>query len=510
MCNRRIEVRKIRKVLELHFNEKLSQEKIGYALNISRSAARDYLMRYRGLRVPWSEASELSDNELESLLFPEIKNTRKPQPDWKYIHKEMKRKGATLAVLYEEFLDIHPDAISYSQFCRRYKEYNEKLPASGRNTYQAGQQIMVDYAGHTVNVVVQETGEERTAQIFVGILPCSGYTYAEATWDQKKVSWISSHVRMFNFFGGTARYLIPDNLKSAVTKAGWNELVLNRTYEDLADHYGILIEPARPAKPKDKSLVENAVKIAERRILFCLRNHTFFGLNDLNEKISELLEQLNSRKTKRMPLGRKQIFDELEKHELKSLPDKPYEYAEFKTQLVRQDYTVNVDDHAYSVPYQYIRQTVEVKITEHTVLIYHNNNCVASHPKSSVRFGQTINFLHMPENHKAIKQWSPERLLDMAGFIGQGTLAFIESLEPTTMTEISRYRSGNKLQKLLSDYGEDKLNQACVYAKESKANSLKQVERILKNKGSQLVNTTTKIDDGVSNHENIRGNNYYH
>jgi len=510
MCNRRIEMRKIRKVLDLYFNQNLSQEKIGYVLNISRSAARDYIARYRALGLPWSEVSELSDKEIEELLFPKATSVRKPQPDWKYIHKEMKRKGATLAVLYEEFLDVYPDGISYSQFCRRYKEYNKKLPASARNTYQAGQQIMVDYAGHTVDVTDQTTGEVRTAQIFVGILPCSGYTYAEATWDQKKVSWISSHVRMFNYFGGTARYLIPDNLKSAVTKSGWNDLVLNRTYEDLADHYGVIIEPARPARPKDKSLAENAVKIVERRILFCLRNHTFFGLNELNAKICELIEELNNRETKRMPNGRTRIFDELERHELKSLPEKPYQYTEFKTQLVRQDYTISVDEHAYSVPYQYIRQKVDVKITEHMVSVYHNNNCIASHPKSSIKFGQTMNQLHMPDNHQAIKQWSPEKLLDVAGFIGQETLAFIQSLEPDDMTEIKRYKTGSKLQELVDKYGSEKLNQACLYAVESKINNLKQVGNLLNNGNYQLASETRKVADGIGEHENIRGNNYYH
>jgi len=510
MCNRRIELRKIRKVLKLHFNEKLSQEKIGYALNISRSAARDYIVRFGALKLPWEEVSELSDIELESLLFPKTDASKKPQPSWEYIHKEMRRKGATLAVLYEEFIEINPDGISYSQFCRRYKEYNKSLPVSARNTYQAGQQNMVDYAGHTVDVIDQETGEARIAQIFVGILPCSGLTYAEATWDQKKVSWINSHVRMFNYFGGTARYLIPDNLKSAVTKAGWNELVLNRTYEDMADHYGILIEPARPARPKDKSLAENAVKNVERRILFCLRNHTFFGLNELNEKIYELIEQLNNRKTKRMPNGRRQVFDELEKHELRDLPAIHYEYAEFKTQLVRQDYTINVDEHAYSVPYQYTRQKVEVKITEHMVSVYHNNNCIASHPKSSVKFGQTINSLHMPENHKVIKQWSPERLLQVAEFIGQETLAFIESLEPKEMTEISRYKTGGKLQDLVDEYGSENLNPACLYAIESKIKNLKQVENLLKHKNYQSGSDAIPVADGVSEHENIRGNTYYH
>jgi len=509
MCNRRIEMRKIKKVLEYTYNENLSQHKIANIMHISRGAVRDYQRRFKAIGISWKDGSELSNTELESLLFPKRPSNNKPHPDWSYIHKEMKRKGATIAVLYEEYFAENPSGISYSHFFNEYKKYRKKLPASIRLVHHAGEKIMVDYAGHTVKVVDQETGEIRKAQIFVGILPCSGYTYAEATWDQKKVSWISSHVRMFNYFGGVARYLIPDNLKSAVTKAGWNNLVLNRTYEDMAEHYGIIVEPARPGQPKDKALGENAVKIVERRILFCLRNHTFFGLNELNQKILELVEKINAKETKRIPLGRTKFFETLEKHELKPLPEKPYQYAEFKTQLVRPDYTINIDEHAYSVPYQFIQQKVEVKVTENTIEIFHNQNRIASHPKSSVQGGCTMNQLHMPENHKKIKEWLPERLLDVASFAGDEVLKFIQHLEPTQMTEIGRYKAGTRLQKLLDEHGDEKLNKACRYARESKAFSLDQVQNIIKNKYNQLTDAI-QINDGVSEHENIRGSNYYH
>jgi len=503
-------MRKIRKVLEYKFNEGMSQVKIASALDISRGAVRDYLRRFNVVAISWAEVSAMSNQELESLLFPTKEATKPAHPDWAYIHREMKRKGATLAVLHEEYIAENPSGISYTHCCNLYSAYRKKLPASARLTHHAGEKIMVDYAGHTVDVVVQETGEVKKAQIFVGILPCSGYTYAEATWDQKKASWISSHVRMFNFFGGTARYLIPDNLKSAVTVAGWRNLVLNRTYEDMADHYGVIVEPARPAKPKDKALGEAAVKVVERKILFCLRNHTFFGLNELNEKIHELLKKINLKETKKIPLGRTRLFDELERHELRALPKKPYQYAEFKMQMVQVDYTVNVDGHYYSVPYQYIQQKVEVRITEKLIEVFHKNNRIASHPKSSAQGLCTMNSLHMPENHKKIKEWTPERLLDVAGFIGEDTQAFIKHLNPLNMTEIGRYKAGTKLQKLVSEYDEIKLNQACAYAIGSKAYGLNQVENILKNKINQLNDSQVKANDGVSEHENIRGSNYYH
>jgi len=502
-------MRKTLKVIKYRYDENMSQQKIANALNISRGAVRDYLSRFNATGLSWLDVKELSDRELELLLFPKVDTIKSECPDWAYIHTEMKKKGATLAVLHEEYIAYKLSGIGYSHFCRQYKKFTKKLPASARLTHQAGEKIMVDYAGHTVSVTNQKTGKKKTTQIFVGILPCSGYTYAEATWDQKKVSWISSHVRMFNYFGGVARYLIPDNLKSAVTKAGWSNLVLNRTYEDMADHYGVIVEPARPGMPKDKALGENAVKIVERKILFCLRNHTFFSLNELNSKILELLEKINAKETKRIPLGRKKIFNQLERHELKRLPEKPYKYTEFKTQLVRPDYTINVDDHAYSVPYQYIQQKVEVRISEHTVEVYQSNYRIASHPKSSVQWGSTMNQLHMPENHKQIKQWSPERVLDVAGFIGSEALSFIKQLNPENMSEIGRYKAGSKLQKLLTKYGEEKLNQACKYAQESKAFTVAQLENILSNKINQLIRSI-ESNDGVSEHENIRGNDYYH
>ena len=503
-------MRKAVKIFDYRFVERMSQEKIAAALSISRGAVRTYLRRFRATGLDWPLKPSLSESELESLLFPTKSSERLPQPNWANIAKEMKRKGATLEVLWSEYKQVTPDGMSYTHFCRLYREFKKKIPASARLVHKAGEKVMVDYAGHTVDVVVPETGEIRKAQIFVGMLPCSGYTYAEATWDQKKPSWIGSHVRMFEFFGGVPRYLIPDNLKSAVTVAGWNNLVLNRTYEDLGDHYRVIIEPTRPGKPKDKALVELAVKQVERSILFCLHNHTFFGLQELNDKIFELLHKLNNRETKKIPEGRRKVFNELEKHALKPLPEKPYEYAEFFIQTVQVDYSINLAGHYYSVPYQYIGQKVTVKVTERLVEVFCKEKSIATHPRSAVLGESTINNLHMPDNHKAIKQWSPERLLEVSGFIGEQVQEFISLLEPKNMTEIGRYKTGSKLQKLVDQYGEKLLNQACAHATELKALNMEHIENILKNKLDQIANTPALMNDGVDNHENIRGSKYFH
>ncbi|WP_157753571.1 IS21 family transposase [Ghiorsea bivora] len=478
-------MRKAIKVFEYRFVEDFSQERIASALSISRSAVRTYLRRFKATGLAWPLENNMSHDELESLLFPKRESPKHHQPNWVEISKEMKRKGATIEVLWSEYKQANPEGLSYSHFCRLFRAFKKKLPASARLIHKAGEQVMVDYAGHTVEVVIPDTGEIKRAQIFVGMLPCSGYTYAEATWDQKKPSWIGSHVRMFEFFGGVPRYLIPDNLKSAVTVAGWKNLVLNRTYEDLGEHYRVIIEPARPHKPKDKSLVELAVKEVERKILFCLRNHTFFGLQELNDKIYVLLQRLNNRETKKIPQGRLKLFNELEKNELKPLPANAYEYAEFTAQTVQIDYTINTEGHYYSVPFQYIGQKVDIKTTEKKIEVFCKGKTIASHPRSSVTGGNTINNLHMPENHKAIKQWSQERLLEVAGFIGRETQSFVALLEPEKMMEVSRYKVGTKLQKLLDQYGDTLVNKACDHAISLSALSINHLENILKNKSKQ-------------------------
>lgn len=499
----------IRKVLQYVWEEGLSQAKASKVLGVSRFTVAEYIKRARAAHLSWPLDNALSDKELEDLLFPKGEAKRGlPQPDWDLVHKEMKRRGATLAELHREYLEQYPNGMRYRRFCQLYKKYRKKLPVSMRQTHVAGEKIFVDYAGHTIPVVLPETGEIRHAQIFVGVLGASNYTYAEATWDQKLPSWIGSHVRMFEYFGGVTQYLVPDNLKSAVTVAGWKHLVLNKTYQDMADHYRTIIEPTRPARPKDKAKVEKAVQVVERWIIFRLRNRTFFGLAELNSEISKLLKELNDRKTRRIPGGRRSLFNELEKDKLKPLPKKPYEYAEFKTMTVQADYTISIHNHAYSVPYTLVGKKVDVRITERMIEVLSDGQRVASHPRSSITGGATISESHMPENHRKIREWTPHRLLDIANFVGPCTFAFIESLNISNISEVGRYKLGTRLAALSHEYPTERIEAACARALEIRAPGIEQVENILKNNLDQAVEDEG-INDGIVEHENIRGSQYY-
>ena len=500
----------IRKVLKYILEEELSQAKTSKVLGISRYTVAEYVKRAKAANLTWPLDDSLSDKDLEELLFPKTEMKRGlPQPDWDWVHKQMKRRGATLMDLHREYLEEHPNGLKYRRFCQLYKQYKKTLPASMRQTHVAGEKIFVDYAGHTIPVVVPETGNERHAQIFVGTLGASNYTFAEATWDQTLPSWIGSHIRMFEYFGGVSRYLVPDNLKSAVTVAGWKRLVLNKTYSDMADHYGTIVEPTRPAHPKDKAKVEKAVQVVERWILFRLRNKVFFGLEELNAEIAKLLKELNSRKTRKLPEGRKKLFEEIEKDKLKPLPQHPYEYAEFRTQMVQVDYTISVDGHAYSVHHSNIGKRVDIRITERMVEILHNGERIASHPRSTIKGGSSISESHMPENHRRIREWTPQRLLDMANFIGTGTVTFVKSLNPSNLSEIGRYKIGTRLVALSEEYTPQRIESACIRALEIHAPGIEQVENILKNNLDQFSANSTEIDDGVNEHENIRGSQYY-
>jgi len=385
----------IKKILELSLGKGLSNSAVARAVvdhkknkPISRKTVGNILKRARAAKLSWPIDEAMTDNELETLLFPVRDSSNKPPiPDCRYIEHEMKKPGATLMVLWEEYREEVPSGLGYSRFCDLYRAYKKKLPASMRQTHKAGDKIFVDYAGHTIGITIPATGEIRKAQIFVGVLGASDYSYAEATWDQTLSSWIGSHVRMFEYFGGVSRYLVPDNLKSAVTAAGWKKLVLNRTYEDMSDHYGVIVEPARPRKPKDKSKAEKTVQIVERWILFRLRNHFFTSLHELNAEIGRLLVDFNNRKTKRIPEGRAALFERLEKPELSPLPLALYQMAIYRTCRVQPDYTVCVDEHYYSVPYSLIGQQVDVKITEKLIDIYHKNVRIATHPKNHLKGG---------------------------------------------------------------------------------------------------------------------------
>ena len=399
---KRLPMRKIRDVLRLSA-EGLSTRQIAASLAIGRTTLRGYLDRATELGLGWPLPAEMSDTDLERCLFHRAhQNTQRieTQPDWSYIHRELRRKGVTLSLLWEEHRSDHPEGYGYSRFCELYTRWEGKLSPVMRQRHPAGERLFVDYVGHTIDVIDPQTGEVRAAQLFVATLGASSYTFAEATWTQSLPDWISSHVRAFGFLGGVTAQVVSDNLKAGVTKACFYDPVINRTYADLATHYDTAVVPARPHKPKDKAKVEGAVLLVERWILARLRNRQFFSLGDVNAAIRPLLDQLNDKVSRHLGASRKQLFEQLDKPALKPLPTAPYVYAEWKKCRAGLDYHVAIDKHYYSVPHQLLKKALWARITARTVEVFHGGQRVASHVRTSGNGRHSTQREHMPAHHK--------------------------------------------------------------------------------------------------------------
>lgn len=504
-------MRKIRQVLRLHYESDLSRRAIARSLGLSRDAVTDYLTRTAATKLTWPLPSDMDDAALEQRLFPILvakDSPRKPQPDWVLVHQELKRKGATLNVLHEEYLTEHPGGFNYSLFCQRYREFKQTLKRHMRQSYVAGERVFVDYAGPTMPIIEHGSGNKLKAQIFVGVLGASNYIYAEAHWSQKLPDWIAAHVRMFEHFGGTPAVVVCDNLKSAVIKASRTEPVVNATYQNMADHYGTVILPARARKPKDKAKAENGMLIIERWILFRLRKRVFCSLGELNEAIQLLLIEVNSRSFKKLPGNRQSSFETIDLPALLPLPDASYEYAEFRKVRVGLNYHIEVDGCHYSVPFVLCRKEVELRLTAATVEVLHGGHRVASHARSTDK--TVTEPLHMEAAHRHFGLWEASQSLDWAQQTGAHVHAFIQLLLSATRTHEQGYRATIGLKKLAHDFGNDRLNASCQRAIEIGATTLSSIRSILRNGLDQQPSAMTTQQEADFEHLNVRGPGYYH
>jgi transposase len=506
-------MRKIKEVVRLKWEHGLSNREIARSCSISRSTVADYLRRFEDEGLSWPLPPELDEAELEKRLFPLPQvppSGSRPWPDWSEIHRELRRKGVTLFLLWEEYKQAHPQGYQYSWFCHQYREWTGKLDLVMRQEHRAGEKVFVDYAGQSAPVVDRTTGEIREAQIFIAVLGASNYTYAEATWSQSLPDWISSHVRAFQYFGGVAELVVPDNLKSGVTKACLYEPDLNPTYQDMANHYGCAVIPTRVRKPRDKAKVEVGVQLVERWILARLRNVTFFSLAELNATIRELLVKLNNRPFKKLPGSRRSLFETLDKPALKALPVQSYVYAEWKKARVHIDYHVEVDSHYYSVPYQLIKREIDVRITINTIEVFYKGRRVASHRRSYRKGGFTTLKENMPKRHQKYAEWTPDRLIRWAAKTGSATAKLIEAVLASRPHPQQGFRSSLGILRLGKQYGQQRLKAACGRALAIGSLSFKSVQAILKTGLDTRPLPTAPLEPPAIQHENIRGPNYYH
>jgi len=507
-------MRRVREVLRLCWEQQLSARQVARSIGLGRSTVAEYLRRAQAAGLSWPLPAGIDDAELEQRLFPPqptAPSGNRPVPDWAQVHEELKHKGVTLALLWEEYKATSPaTGFQYSWFCRAYRLWAGLLDLSMRQDHRAGEKLFVDYAGPTVAIVNPHTGEVRDAQIFVAVLGASNYTYAEATWTQSLPDWIGSHIRAFEFFGGSAELLIPDNLKSAVIKPHLYEPDLNPTYQELASHYGSAVIPARVRRPKDKAKAEAGVLLVERWILACLRKRTFFSLDELNEAIAELLVRLNNKPFQKLPGSRRSMFEKLDRPALRPLPPTRYEFSEWKGARVHIDYHIEVDHHYYSVPYQLVKHKVDARFTRTTVEVFYKGKRVASHRRSFQRGRHTTLTEHMPPSHRHYAEWTPERLCRWAAKIGPATKVFIEHLLGSRAHPQQGFRSCLGILSLSKSYDDARIEAACARATAIGANSCKSVTSILK-KGldSQPPPEVSSQPSLPLVHDNIRGAEYY-
>jgi transposase len=479
---------------------------------MGRTTVREYLQRAHRAGLSWPLPVGLSDGDLEALLFPppvSATHAPRPLPDWQHLHEELRRKGVTLFLLWEEYKAVYPDGYEYSRFCELYRQWRGKLPVWMRQDHKAGEKLFVDYAGMTMPVVNRETGEVRQAEVFVATLGASNYTYAEASWTQTLPDWVASHVRAFAFFGGASELVIPDNLRSGVSYSCRYDPDANPTYAEMAAHYGTAILPTRVHKPKDKAKVESGVLGVERRILAKLRNRTFFSLAELNQAISMLLVQYNRRPFQQLEGSRRSLFLKLDKPALRPLPATRYEYAEWEKARVNLDYHVRADDHYYSVPYRLVKEEVHVRLTITAVEIFHDGVRVTSHLRSHHKHRHTTKKPHMPEGHRAHAEWTPERVIRWVGRAGAAAAEVAERIIASRAHPEQGFRACMGIKRLGETYGIDRLEAACRRALAIQSPSYKSIKSILA-KGldrgplPQRTPATPPIE-----HDNVRGADYY-
>jgi len=516
MATERLSMRATREILRQRWVQ--GQPHRAVALNTERSVGAVYetLRRAADAGLDWERVQGLTDDALDAALYrrPAVAGARgaRPQPDCVYLHTERRKPGVTLELLHLEYLERHPDGYRYTQFCDIYRRWLGRRRLTMRQVHRGGAKGFVDYAGKKPCLTDPATGERIPVELFVIALGASSYTYAEATATQQLPDWIASHTRAFAFYGGVPRAVVPDQLKSAVTIPCRYEPGIQRTYAELAAHYGTTILPARPAKPRDKAVAEVAVQVAERWIVARLRHETFYTLGALNERIAELLAALNAKPMRHYgSASRRDLFERLERPHLRPLPAESFEYADWLKAGVNVDYHIAVEQHFYSVPHTLVplHERLDVRLTATAVEVFHRGQRVAAHRRSFERGRHTTLTEHMPKAHQAHAGWRPSRFVDWATTIGPQTAALVTAILADRPHPEQGYRSCLGILRLAKRYDPARLEAACGRALAAGARSYRHVAAILQRGLDRLTPGTPPAAPPVV-HENIRGREYYH
>lgn len=507
-----LSMRKFREILRLDFSG-LSQRQIARSLNISVGCVHKYLKLARASSLIWPLGG-LDDEALKKRLYQSSSPRKSAKnytlPDGSWIEKELKHKGVTLRLLHEEYKISYPDTFyGYTKFCEFYTSWRKAHRVSCRQTHKAGDVGYVDYAGPTVPLrdpMTEEICQE--ASLFVMVLGASQYSYCEATLDKSLPNWIGAHTRAFGYFGGVPALLVPDNLKTGVSKAHPYDPEVQWTYGEMAQYYGCAIMPARPYKPKDKASAESGVLLVERWILARLRHKVFYDLATLNQDIQVLLKGLNNKLFQKRSGSRASHFKEVEFPALKPLPARPYEVAFFKSVKIPPDYHILYEGHYYSVPYTLVGKEVTLRATAHTIEILFKGQRLASHPR---RFSPGLSTCpsHGPETHRKHREWSLEKALKWAQELGPATAKMMEYWGQEKSHPQQIYRLFLGMLKLHRGFKASRIEAACRRLLHYDTYSFSALENILEKGLDQEDLTPNSEALNPLEHKNIRGPHYY-
>ena len=509
----RLSMKKIKEILKLRYITDISLRQISRAVEVPSSTVSDYCKRFKITKYTIDEFLQIDDDKIYQILFPEKKLPNKyknrPLPDVEYIHKEIAKKGVTFELLWMEYKEENPNGYGLSQFKEHYYKFKNKIDPTMRQTYIPGHQMFIDYSGLTVAYYDSKTGDAYKAQIFVTVLGHSGCVFVHATPSQKQEYFIKSHILAYEFYEGVAKVMVPDNLKSAIISNNKKGIVVNESYAELCRHYNCAVEPARPKKPQDKGIVEQAVQGIQRWILAVFRNKTFFSVDEINQAIAPLIDKYNNRVIKFIGKSRYELFEQEEKQYLQSLPANKYIYKEIKIAVVDISYHVQLLKCFYSVPFKYLKEKVEIKYSITLVEIYHKSKLIATHPRLHKANDKSTLKEHMPKNHEMQhEKMNPGRLLNWAVSIGVNTKDFVQKRLDTADYPVNVYKSIIAVLQKAKIYSNEELDLALSYANTINATTVKSIESILSKKlYMQAVNNTTNSVPMI--HENLRGPEYY-
>jgi transposase len=503
-------MKKIKEILRLKQEAGLSNRAIAGACKISNSTVGEYLRRAEAAGIGWP-LGELSEDEIYQKMFgeqPQLPEKVKPLPDWEEVRKELRKKGVTLHLIWIEYIEKHPDGYKHSQFEEYYRRWKKThCEPSMHMTHVGGERMQVDYSGLKMQITNPETGEVSPVPVFVAELPASNYIYAEAQSSENQCNWNNGHVRAIEFFGGVVRIVVPDNLKTGITKPNYYEPDINPAYQELAEHYHFAVLPARVKHPKDKGAVENGVQNVERWVIAPLRNRTFFSLAEVNQAIREQLDRLNNKVMLAVGRSRRQEFEDIDQPNLRPIPEKPYEYAIRKTVTVHIDYHVEFEKHYYSVPHTLIHEEIDLHVTGHMVEAFHKGKSVAIHVRSFKPGRYSTLREHMPPNHQFMDRVNAQQLVHWAETVGPQTAALIIATLKSRPFPEQAYRSCLGILSLEKKHPHSRIEQACQAALDAKAFSYKTVKDELDWLTKQSALPVTP--ETLPAHANIRGEKYY-